>query len=124
MTAIDDAQYQRVISASPIAAKYATPINRESAHEILQKKLEASAAETEAAAEAESQQESDDFAWRQGGAAPRRTAAPRRAAKRPPKSFVEEALGSRMAQNVARQATRTVTKEVTRGVMGILKRLF
>jgi len=123
MTAIDDGQYQRVMGSSAIAAKYGTPINRESAHEILQKKLEASAVETEAAAEAESQQESDDFQWRQGSAG-RRTAAPRKAAKRPPKSFVEEALGSRIAQNVARQATRTVTKEITRGMMGILKSFF
>ena len=127
MTAIDDAQYQRVIAASPVAAKYATPINRESAHELLQKKLEASAVEVEREDE-QPFDEDADFAWRQGrGAAPRRrttTSTARRSSSRAPKSFVEEALGSRMAQNVARQATRTVTKEVTRGVMGILKNLF
>jgi DNA helicase HerA-like ATPase len=121
MSAIDDAQYQRVIAASQIATKYATPINRESAHEMLQKKIEASVTEVEADAP---EDESADFAWRRNVPKARRStsAAPRRRAQ--PKTFVEEALGSRMAQNVARQATRTVTKEVTRGVMGILKSLF
>jgi len=38
MGAIDDAQYARVMAASALATKYATPINRESAHEILQRK--------------------------------------------------------------------------------------
>jgi hypothetical protein len=120
-----------VIASSPIASKYATAINRESAYEILQRKLEASAAaepdpvEEQLAPEAES----DDFDWRKGKVAPRaRRSSPSPAARpssrRPPKTFVEEALGSRMAQNVARQATRTVTREVTRGVMGILKGLF
>jgi hypothetical protein len=35
---------------------------------------------------------------------------------------VEEVLGSRMAQNVARQATRTFTQQVLRGIFGMLKR--
>jgi uncharacterized protein len=127
MSSIDDAQYQRVLASSAIAAKYETPIDRESAKEILQKKLEASAS---AAAEAAplSQQESDDFDWRRGGDAKTRRAEPaeprpaaRRASTRAPKSFVEEALGSRMAQTVARQATRTVTQSIVRGIFGMLK---
>ena len=120
MSSVDDAQYQRTIASSSIAAKYATTINRESAHEMLQKKLEASAA---AEPEPPPAREGDDFDWRQGSAPPRRrasTAAPRRSA-RPPKTFVEEALGSRMAQNVARQATRTVTQSIVRGIFGMLK---
>ena len=121
MSSVDDAQYQRTIAASAIATKYATAVNRESAHEILQKKLEASAAAEEP--EPPPAREGDDFAWRQESAPPRRrasTAAPRRAA-RPPKTFVEEALGSRLAQNVARQATRTVTQSIVRGIFGMLK---
>jgi len=34
---------------------------------------------------------------------------------------MEEVLGSRMAQNVARQATRTVTQSIVRGIFGMLK---
>ena len=119
MSSIDDAQYQRTIGSSSIATKYATAINRESAHEILQKKLEASAAAEEP--EPPPAREGDDFAWRQESApARRRTAAPRKTT-RPPKTFVEEALGSRLAQNVARQATRTVTQSIVRGIFGMLK---
>ncbi len=121
MSSIDDAQYQRTIAASTVAAKYATAINRESAHEILQKKLEASAAAEEP--EPQPAREGDDFEWREERAPARRrttSAAPRRST-RPPKSFVEEALGSRMAQNVARQATRTVTQSIVRGIFGMLK---
>jgi DNA helicase HerA-like ATPase len=122
MSSVDDAQYQRTIASSPVAAKYAATINRESAYEMLQKKLEASAAaEPEPPPPA---REGDDFEWREQTAPPRRrtaAAAPRRAAARPPKTFVEEALGSRMAQNVARQATRTVTQSIVRGIFGMLK---
>ncbi len=122
MSAIDDAQYERVHAASPIASKYATALNRESAHEILQKKLEQSAAAA-AAEETAPAQESDDFAWRKAPAPRRTAAAPRRAAPaRQPKSVVEEVLESRIAQNVARQATRTVTQSIVRGIFGMLKR--
>jgi DNA helicase HerA-like ATPase len=114
MSAIDDAQFARVVAGSSMAQKYATPINRESAHEILQKKLEESA--TAEAEEAEAKKESDDFAWRtqeRPGAAPRRRTA---AAPRPRQSAVE-----RTVQNVARQATRTVTQQIVRGIFGMLK---
>jgi DNA helicase HerA-like ATPase len=122
MTAIDDAQYQRVLGASAIAAKYATPLNRESAHEILQKKLEQSAA-AEPADDFGWKKDADDFDWRKSssGRARKSTSAPRRAPAREPKSVVEEVLDSRIAQNVARQATRTVTQSIVRGIFGMLK---
>ncbi len=110
MTAVDDAQYARTMSASPIAPKYATAINRESAHEILQKKLESAAAA--AAEEKPEPASSDDFEWRQTSRAPRRRAAPAR-----PRTTVLE----RTMNNVARQATRTVTQQIVRGIFGMLK---
>jgi len=107
MTAVDDAQYQRVIAASAIAVKYSTPINRESAHEILQKKL-AESAETPPD-EHGYQQQADDFEWRKS--------APRRASTaRPRKSEMEKLVG-RTVQTVARQAMR----EVGRGLFGLLR---
>lgn len=126
MSSVDDGQYQRVIGSSSLAAKYGTPINRESAHEMLQKRLDRSTAEVSEEYGSEQQDDSDDFAWRKSGSRakaapapqPRATSAPRRAA---PKSFVEEALGSRMAQNVARQATRTVAQSLVRGFLGMFK---
>ncbi|HYO79095.1 MAG TPA: helicase HerA-like domain-containing protein, partial [Thermoanaerobaculia bacterium] len=112
MSSVDDAQYQRVISASPVATKYATPINRESAHEMLQKKLEQSAAaEPEPRDDFGWKQESDDFEWRNAS-----KPASRKRASRPRQSAVE-----RTVQTVARQATRTVTQQVVRGIFGMLK---
>lgn len=120
MSTIDDAQYRQVISGSSIATKYSTPINRESAHEILQKKLEASSEDVD---EFGWQEEGDDFEWRSASPRPaRRAAAPRRRAPAREKSVLESALNSRIAQNVARQATRTVTQTIVRGIFGLLKR--
>ncbi len=120
MSAIDDAQYQRVLAASALATKYATPINRESAHEILQKKLEASA---EAPADDFGwKKDADDFEWRKGQTGRGRgTTSTSRRAPKPEKSVVTEVLESRIAQNVARQATRTVTQSIVRGIFGMLK---
>jgi DNA helicase HerA-like ATPase len=128
MAAIDDAQYQRVMSGSALAPKYATAINRESAHEILQRKM----AESETVEEPQVRP-GDDFDWRQTSArrppASRRAEpadyapAPRRSARsrKEPKGVIESALESRMAQNIARQATRTVTQSIVRGIFGMLK---
>jgi len=104
MSAIDDAQYGRVIAASPIAPKYATSINRESAHEMLQKKLEQS---VETREEVSEESQKDEFEWRQQ--TPRRRGRARQSA-------VE-----RTVQTVARQATRTLTQQVVRGIFGMLK---
>jgi DNA helicase HerA-like ATPase len=118
MSSVDDAQYQRVLAASPLAGKYATAVNRESAYEMLQKKLEAS---VEAEPEPPAQEDPDaDFAWRNARQpSARRAPSPPRASRRvsrPRQSAVE-----RTVQTVARQATRSVVKEVTRGLFGMLK---
>ena len=122
MSAIDDAQYARVMASSVLAPKYATAINRESAHEILRRKLEETAARAEERDEFESKQEQqpEEFDWR--GRSTSRPARTRRSARpRQEKSVVAEVFESRMAQNVARQATRTVTQSIVRGIFGMLK---
>src|SRR5688500_16093634 len=122
MSTVDDAQHQRVIAASPIAQKYSTAINRESAHEILQKKLDASAEQEKD--EFGWKEEADDFEWRKSGSRKSASRASRPRAVRPPrepKGAIESALNSRIAQNVARQATRTVTQSIVRGIFGMLK---
>lgn len=110
MTSVDDAQYQRVLSASQLASKYAQPINRESAHEILQRKMEES-----------SKEEPETFDRRDDEEPRRRRSSGSRSTQKEPKSVIEQALESRIAQNVARQATRTVTQSIVRGIFGMLK---
>jgi DNA helicase HerA-like ATPase len=102
MGSIDDEGYRRVIAASAIAPKYATAIDRESAHEILQRKL---------AAASEAAPATPPAAARRGsGAAPRAE-----------KSVIEEMMGSRVVQTAARQAARTATQQIVRGIFGLLR---
>ncbi len=122
MSAIDDATYARVMSASTLAAKYATQINRDSAHEMLQRKLEASA--QQAAEPAPQPQggyanEADDFAWRTS----RRPASRRVSTTGARRSTRQTPMEAAMNQ-MARTATREVTKSAVRGIAGILKNLF
>jgi uncharacterized protein len=106
MSTLSPEEYRRHL-ATPVAAKYSTPIDRESAHEILRRKIEAArAAAPEPAASRNRLPE-----------ASRPTST-----RRPPKSTIGEVLDSRMAQNVARQATRTITQQVLRGLFGLLKK--
>jgi DNA helicase HerA-like ATPase len=116
MSSIDDAQYQRIMAASPLAPKYATAINRESAHEILQKKLETAAAAAAAPEPEEDsgwEREADDFDWRGG----RKPAARRRPAARP---RARKSLGEKMMDT----AVREVGRGVGRGVLGMIKKLW
>ena len=99
MTSIAPESYGRWLG-TPTAAKYRDGIDRESAHEILKKKIEESA---EHAAEEP---------------APRAS----RGRQREPKSTVEKVFESRMAQNAARQVARTVTQSFIRGIFGLLKK--
>ena len=110
MAAVDEGQYQRVLASSALRAKYGQSLNRESAHEILQRRMEESA----------SAEQGDGFEWRQQRPRP---ASARRTSRtsRPRKSVIGQALDSRVVQNVARQATRTVTQQIVRGIFGMLK---
>jgi DNA helicase HerA-like ATPase len=96
MAAADAAGVETAVKASPSYAKYAEPIDRESAHEVLAAKLEAGAAKAESEAEAHKP------------AKP--TPAPRR--RRAEKSVVEEVVGS----TAFRQVMRTAAREIIRGV--------
>lgn len=100
MGTIEQSDYDAARRASRLASKYATAVDRESAHEILSGKLAR-------AAEVRADQEEDR-------ARPAR--APGRARKE--KTVLETVMGS----SVGRQAARTVTQQVIRGLFGLLKR--
>jgi hypothetical protein len=127
MSAIDDAQYQRVLAASPLAPKYAQSINRESAYEMLQQRLAANA-EAEPEADAAPVDEDEDFAWRKrGGGA--RAASSRSSSRTGSRARSVSSGAGRHRQSMAekavnqavRTATREVVKEVGRGLFGLLK---
>ena len=106
MGAIDDAGYRDVIGRSYIAPKYANAIDRESAREILQKKLAASAGEEPPAAA--SQRAS-------------RAAAPAAESKGTFGDMMNSPLAKTVIRTATSQAARTVTQQVIRGIFGMLK---
>lgn len=97
---------EQAVKASPLFAKYAEPVDRESAREQLAAKLEAGAAkaraEQEATAEDKLRKEADKTS------AP----TPRTRARRKQKSMAEEILTS----TTARQLGRTAVREIFRGL--------
>lgn len=100
MGTIEQSDYDAARRSSRLASKYATAIDRESAHEILSGKL-ARAAEVRA-------DEAEDRAR------PVRATGPGRKEK--------TVLETVMSSSVGRQAARTVTQQVIRGLFGLLKR--
>jgi DNA helicase HerA-like ATPase len=88
-------ELEALTAASPLVRKYNTEVDRESAYELLQAKLE-EAAQVEPAAPA--QKEKKVKKEEEEG------------------SVIGEALDS----TVGRQVTRTIVREVTRGLMGVL----
>ena len=103
MAPSDARQVSQWVAGSPLQAKYGQSLNRESAQEILAKRLEEGAK----AAEAEAQREADR---KEEKAAPR-------SAKRD-KNIIEEVAGS----SVFRQVIRTATTEIVRSIFGTARR--
>jgi DNA helicase HerA-like ATPase len=111
MSAIDDAGYDRVTRTSAIASRYAAAIDRESAREILQRKLAQSV---------------DEFEPRQTSRRPPADTGPRYptqppSRRRKEKGVLEGVFESRTVQTAARQAARTAVQQVVRGLFGLLK---
>ncbi len=129
MGAADAAAMQQAVEASPLHAKYAEAVDRESAREILAAKLEAGAAaakaEQEAKEQAAARAEADKAAQEQASAEEKLRREAERASRsrsggsgRREKSVVEEVVGSTMFKQVARTAAR----EVVRGLFGTGRR--
>jgi len=98
MDVLEPSEVQDILKASELKDKYNKDIDRESAHEILAKKLEA--ARTEEHQEKLRQQ-------REKG---------RRTSRRQEKTIIEQIMNS----TVTRQIGRTVARELTRGLLGAL----
>ncbi|HEU5162879.1 MAG TPA: helicase HerA-like domain-containing protein [Thermoanaerobaculia bacterium] len=96
MEPLESAEHARRVAGSAIAAKYRAPVDRESAHEILSRKLETARIE--------------EPQPRETAPAPR---APRTTRRR-------QTLGDKVVGNVTRQATRTITSIIARELLGIL----
>ena len=103
MDILSNKEIDKIIDESYMIRKYNEVIDRESAYEILSGKIE-EAQEEEKQAELREQQEK---AERQSS---------RRGTRRREKSMVEQVMGS----TTTRQIGRTVARELTRGLLGVL----
>ena len=120
----DPAAMQQSVEASPLQAKYAETVDRESARELLAAKLEAGAAQARAEEAAEqAAQEAEQQAEEQASLEEklRREAerassggSPRRRSTTRDKSVVEQVVSS----SAFKQFARTAAREIARGVFG------
>ncbi len=113
----DAAVMEQAVKESPLFAKYAEPVDRESAHEILAAKLEEGAARARAEQEEKDQDTLEERLRKEGDRAtssrPRSTGRPRKQ-----KSMVEEVVTS----TTFRQVARTAAREIVRGMFGTGRR--
>jgi uncharacterized protein len=100
MAAADPAAMSAAVAASPLHAKYAVTVDRESAHEMLVAKIEAGSVKAKAEEEAAATKPAE------------RAPAPRSRSRKPEKSMVEEVVTS----TTFRQVMRTAAREVVRGI--------
>lgn len=118
-----DEERRRVIGASPVGTRYDTPVDRESAFEILSRKaaeLEAAQAEleaAEAAAKAKPKADAREEAAGGGGLLDGLFGGGRTRSGRARQGVVETTVKS-----MARQAGSTVARELMRGLLGSLRR--
>lgn len=99
MDVLTDEEIQQILSQSELIPKYNTPIDRKSAYEILSQKLDEACSE-----EHMSERERD---WKAAEEIEERKSSP---------TLVETILKS----TLVRQIGRTVAREVTRGILGVL----
>ena len=102
MDILTDREIKDIVRRSPLAQKYNKDVDRDSAYEILQKKMDAAAA-AEHKAEMEEQR-----------AKARKTTTTR--SRRREKSTFEKVMNS----TTTRQIGRTIAREFTRGLLGVL----
>jgi uncharacterized protein len=104
-------EYAEADRRSQVAFKYRTAVDRDSAHEMLQRILQQAAID---------QQKAEVEASRR--VPPPRTSGGRAATSRAPRRQQRSVFSSPVAKTAARQAARTLTQQVMRGLLGLLKR--
>lgn len=111
---ISDAERRDVMAASPIAQKYETAVDRESAYEVLRGRAEKAAAEAE---EAERREEEAEAAERELKQARRYdgTQVGKSTSRRSTRS---SGVGDKLTKMVVRELTGTTGRRIVRGILG------
>ena len=129
---------QRIINASPLLERYGEAIDRESAYELLAKRMEESAAQEEAEARAAAEaaerarveaeqakmqaQQQKEWEKAQKEYERQRLQAEKAAQKEAERQAREEERRRRAMQTTINQVVRTAAREAVRGVFGVLKK--
>jgi len=125
---LSDEERRVVIAASPLAARYTTAIDRESAYELLlarHEKAEAAAeAERNRALKAEEWQRQVDDAWGPGPKRGRSTGSTRRrtSSSSGRGDSVLEAAAKSMARSASSSVGREIGRQLLRGILGAIRR--
>ena len=98
-----DAERAQLLRSSPLAGRYDTPVDRESAHEILRRRAEEAAREAEEAAERMAEEKRRQRASRSGG---------RR----------RQSVAEAMAKSIARSVGSQIGRRIVRGILGSIFR--
>ena len=129
---------QRIINASPLLERYGEAIDRESAYELLTKRMEESAAQEEAEARAAAEaaerarveaeqakmqaQQQKEWEKAQKEYERQRLQAEKAAQREAERQQREEERRRRAMQTTVNQVIRTAAREAVRGVFGVLKK--
>ncbi|MGW6686647.1 helicase HerA-like domain-containing protein [Streptomyces sp. NPDC054961] len=108
MGPVDPAELERAVTSSPLYARYAQPVDRESAFEKISAEQAAAEAQAEAAAAAAEEAKSA------------RTTA--RSAPKPDPSLAEQVVGSGLFRSLARSIGTQVGREISRSLFGTSRR--
>ncbi|QEO13712.1 DUF853 family protein [Agromyces intestinalis] len=142
MSPTPDAQIDSAVAASPLQAKYGTPVDRESAGEILTAKLNAAAAAAKAAEDAKAKAAADAEYAKQQAAIEKQRAKEQKAAQAEYDRIMRETAsknrsrsttrstsrsgsggaGSMLEQVLGSKATRDVLTSVVEGIFGTRRR--
>ncbi|WP_246042742.1 MULTISPECIES: helicase HerA-like domain-containing protein [Streptomyces] len=118
MAPVGAAELDRAVQASPLYARYAQPVDRESAYE----KISAEQAAAEAAAEAEAEAEAAraEASRTEAETEASRPQQPRRPAEKP--SPVQQVMGSGIFRSLARSVGTQLGREISRSLFGTARR--
>lgn len=116
-----DAERAAVMAASPVKGIYDTPANRESAHELLQKRANEAVAAAEAAEAEEARRQERDAPAPSRARSPS-SGAPRTRTPAAPRRSNRQSTAEAFGKSVARSIGSQVGRALVRGILGSLTR--
>lgn len=111
---ISELERKGVIAMSPIAGKYETPVDRQSAYEVLQGRAEAAAKAAEEAERLEEESEEQERALKQA----RRYDGTQVGRSTSRRSSSSNSVGGQLTKMVVKELTGTTGRRIVRGILG------